>query len=175
MPPEVTWIAVADGVGVGGLDRLGQRGRVTGQDRADADAAPVVQRDQPHVLPRVAERQICGLPRRAHGPGMNAPSSEVRHSARLPPPVPSAKSRRSLIGLDDSRDLMSRRAKAASLDVYLELALHRGPVARQSASQARIRRRSRTCRAIVLNPSTTPMATRLVTTAVTHTSPTITR
>ena len=58
----------ADGVGVGGLDRLGQCGRVIGQDGADEDAAPVVQRDQPPVLLRVAGRQIRGLLRRAPGP-----------------------------------------------------------------------------------------------------------
>jgi len=44
----------ADGVGVGGLDRFGQRVRVTGLDGADEDAAPIAQRDQPQVLLRVA-------------------------------------------------------------------------------------------------------------------------
>ena len=36
----------ADGVGVGGLDGFGQRGRVTGQDGADQDAASITQRDR---------------------------------------------------------------------------------------------------------------------------------
>ena len=87
----------ADGVGVGGLDRFGQRGTVTGQDGADEDAAPIAQRDQPQVLLRVARWQIRGLPRRAHRPAMSAPASEVRHGARLPPPMPPAQSRRSLM------------------------------------------------------------------------------
>ena len=38
-------VPAVDGVGVGGGDRLGQRGRVTGLDGADQDAAPITQRD----------------------------------------------------------------------------------------------------------------------------------
>ena len=62
-------VTAVDGVGVGGLDRFGQRGRVTGQDGAGQDAAPIAQRDQPHILLRVARRQTRGPPRRAHSPG----------------------------------------------------------------------------------------------------------
>ena len=90
-------VPAADGVGVGGGDRPGQRGRVTGLDGADQDAAPIAQRDQPLVLLRVARWQVRGLPRLARGPGMSAPAPGVRHSARLPPPMPPAQSRRSLI------------------------------------------------------------------------------
>ena len=39
-------VPAADGVGVGGLDGFGQRGRVTGQDGADQDAASITQRDR---------------------------------------------------------------------------------------------------------------------------------
>ena len=90
-------VPAADGVGGGGLDGFGQRGRVTGQDGADQDAAPIAQHDQPLVLLRVAGWQIRGLPRRAHGRGDERPAPEVRHSARLPPPMPPAQSRRSLM------------------------------------------------------------------------------
>ena len=103
----------ADGVGVGGLDRFGQRGRVTGLDGADQDAAPIAQRDQPLVLLRVARRQIRGLRRRAHSPVMSAPAPEVRHSARLPPPVPPAQSRRSLIRAGDLRGPPAANTSAA--------------------------------------------------------------
>ena len=106
----------ADGVGVGGLDRFGQRGRVTGLDGADQDAAPIAQRDQPQVLLRVARRQTRGLPSRAHSPGMSAPTSEVRHSARLPPPMPPAQSRRSLMrGRGPSRSSRPRTPQRRGL------------------------------------------------------------
>ena len=104
----------ADSVGVGGLDRFGQRGRVTGLDGADEDTAPIAQRDQPQVLLRVARWQIRGLPRRAHSPGMSAPTSEVRHNARLPPPMPPAQGRRSLMrGRGPSRTLPAASTSAA--------------------------------------------------------------
>ncbi len=72
-PRVAAEVPAADGVGVGGLDGLGQHGRVTGQDGADQDAAPIAQHDQPLVLLRVARWQIRGLPRRAHGRGDERP------------------------------------------------------------------------------------------------------